>query len=295
MKEKSVRAMLFASPVSHSLSPLIHNTAFQGVELPYVYQTKEVNEQGLPAALSDLRESNLVGVNLSMPNKVRALSLVDELSPEAQAIGAINTIKNTNGKLVGYNTDGTGFVRSLTELEYPIKGHKAMILGCGGAGLSVIYALAKAEIKELIVLKRKNETFHAKVKELAALVQEFDVELTVIGFDDLPVIQKHCESIDFLVNTTSIGMGKGTAELPLPKSVRLAEQTLVYDLIYDPLETPFLAWAASQGCQTVNGLSMLVYQAAAAFEIWTSCPMPVNIVFNALANMNNHSTLKRKD
>lgn len=285
MEEKRVKAMLLASPVGHSLSPVIHNTAFNVLGLNWQYTLKEVDEASLPKALDSLRQSSLKGVNLSMPNKVAAVPLLDELSPEAQAIGAVNTIANCQGKLIGYNTDGSGFLRSLTALNFSVLGKKAVILGCGGAGKSVIYSLAQAGAAEVTVVKRRNQTFSDKTNELKSLLRDTNTSLKVIDFSDEELIQGECQTADLLVNTTNVGMAQSVSDSPLPVTIKLDASLLVCDLIYQPSETVFLKWAKSQGCQVSNGLSMLVYQAAAAFEIWTDLPMPVDEVFTKLNDL----------
>lgn len=284
-ESEQIGAALYASPVRHSLSPLIHNTAFKACQLELSYGMKEVDNHNLGDALETLRQSALLGVNLSMPNKIAAISLVDEVTEEAQEIGAINTIQNKNGYLIGHNTDGLGFLKNLAHIGFDHREKSVMILGCGGAALAVSHALINNEINELVIVKRKNETFQEVASKMAEIAEGTRVKTTILPFDHTNDIQVKLQTIDLLINGTNVGMGHNNQNCPLPTSIQLPKNLFVIDMIYEPRETAFLCWAKNQGCQTYNGLGMLVFQAAEAFKLWTGQDMPVNEIFSVLKSL----------
>ncbi|MBF0329072.1 MAG: shikimate dehydrogenase [Nitrospirae bacterium] len=263
---------IFGYPVEHTKSPAMHNAAFEHLGLDYCYVPFSVKPEGLKAAVDGIRAFGLAGVNITVPHKETVLPFLDKLSEEASFIGAVNTVKNENGILTGYNTDGIGFMRSLEEKGVQAKGKKVLILGAGGAARAVGYALCK-ESFECHIYNRTVEKGIALCGHLAKAGGKVRMA------DNDSINDKvFLSEMDILINTTSVGLAESDA--PLLKTSLLAPGQIVCDLIYK--QTSFLKEASKAGCVTMNGLGMLLWQGAAAFEIWTAAKAPVEIMRKAL-------------
>ena len=212
-----------------------------------------------------------------MPYKQEVIQYLDELAPSARLIGAVNTVVNKNGTLIGYNTDGKGFFKSLP--SFAIQGKKMTILGAGGAATAIIAQAALDQAEEIFVFTRQS-SYDKTVNKMAVISRQTKSRIHVLNLEDLATLQEKINQSDLLVNGTSVGMDGET--LPLAESVQLPSQILVADVIYKPFETPFLKWARSQKVVAVNGLGMLLYQAAEAFELWTGQPMPCQEIWQQL-------------
>lgn len=266
-------AAVIAQPIKHSLSPFIHNLGYSLTGVNAVYLAWEVGEKDLEESIKNIRRYDMLGANLSMPFKQAVLPYLDQISPVASMIGAVNTIQNVNGHLIGHNTDGLGFFSSLG--DFSIKGKKMLIIGSGGAARALICQALLDSLLHLVIVD-KPAYQEATKTFFAPLCKEYGVYFDLISPEDLPVIQKELEGTDLLVQATSRGMDGQT--MALDPTLTLNPQTLVADLIYQPRETPFLAWAKAQGNETTNGLGMLLYQAAAAFELMTGQALPLDKV-----------------
>ena len=275
-------AAVIASPIGHSLSPLIHNTAFKALGINATYLAFDVSERELNDAFLGLKVFKGLGFNLSMPNKQRALEYVDKISEEAQLIGAINTVVNNDGELIGHNTDGRGFIKSLASEDVSVTGRRVTVLGCGGAGLSIIVALALSSVKKITVFKRLNDSFQTVSDKLQVIAQQTGCEIEILPFGLDERVTTAISMSDILVNTTDVGMGKNASESLVKEASCLTPSLVVADIIYNPKETRLLADARENGCQTINGLGMLIYQAAEAFKLWTGQDMPVEDVKKAI-------------
>ena len=260
------RAFLLAHPVKHSLSPAMHNAALMHLKIAGRYEAKDVPPPALSTVLNDLRMSEVWGVNLSIPHKETAFELVDSLSAEARAIGAINTIVNKNGKLHGLNTDAPGFLASLEEASCRVKDLNVMVLGAGGAARGVTWALRQAGAN--VNLWNRSE---ARARQLC---DEFGLNLVIDS-----ELEAQTRTSNLLVNTTSVGLGN-PLESPLPEGV-LPKDGWVCDIVYRPLETKLLKDARVAGLQPIDGLGMLVHQGALALEAWTGRQAPVEVMRNA--------------
>ncbi|GER93911.1 shikimate dehydrogenase [hot springs metagenome] len=263
---------LFGYPVEHSLSPLMHNAAFKYLGLDYCYVTFLVSPDLLGDAVKAIKALNLSGVNVTVPHKENVINFLDEISEEASFIGAVNTIKNDNGKLIGYNTDGRGFMRSLTESNIDIRGKKILILGSGGASRAIGYYLCK-EAKEVYLFdidNKKAVLLRDHLNRLKGNVLLADIESVRNKdfFSDIGVI----------INATPLGL-KPDDPVPVDISV-INKNHIVCDLIYK--ETPLLKNASMIGCKTMDGLGMLLYQGVFAFEIWTGVMPPVDVMRQAI-------------
>lgn len=270
---------LFGCPVEHSFSPLMHNTAFQYLKLNWAYVPFKVEPHQLPRALSSIPALNLAGVNVTIPHKEAVLRYLDELTPCAASIGAVNVILNREGKLVGDNTDGRGFIKSLQEEAGLIPaGKKAVILGAGGAAKAAAVQLAVEGAEEVSIVNRTP----GKAEQLARAVQNLGSKSRVLTWEQTGEAAAAINEADLVVQATSVGMYPDVnSHLPVPEDAFHSGQ-VVYDLIYNPLKTKFLKMAEIRGAKAVSGLGMLLYQGALAFELWTGTAAPVNIMREAL-------------
>lgn len=275
-------AGLLASPSRHSISPLIHNTAFHALGIDAVYLAFEVNQSGLKGAIDSIRSLNLLGVNLSMPNKQLACQLVDELSEVAKLVGAINTIVHQNGQLIGYNTDGIGFMQSLAEKSISIQGKKMTMLGSGGAATAIVAEAALDGVREISVFKRKNKTFDSVKQQFKKIKEKTSCQIQLYDLADKERLEAEITSSRILVNGTPLGMTPYEKSCPLEDTTILRKELVVADLIYNPRETILIREAKKQGCTTMNGLGMLLYQAAVAFKLWTGQEMPIEKIKKTL-------------
>jgi shikimate dehydrogenase len=266
---------IIGDPVEHSLSPVMHNAAFQKLGLNIVYVAFTVAKSELKDAISGARSLGLRGLNVTMPHKNAVMSYLDEVDSTAKSIGAVNTILNSHGKLIGYNTDGSGAMVALQENGVSTDEAKMVLLGAGGAAKAIAYEAAQ-DVEELVVLNRTT----IKAEQLANDLRKKFGENIKAGTLSSSVLKKELEDADILVNATSVGMNPDINMSPVPSEL-LTPQLCVMDIIYNPLETKLLKDAESVGAKVVSGIDMLVYQGAAAFEIWTNCPAPVGVMKKA--------------
>ena len=270
-------AAVVANPIKHSISPFIHNSAFQATETNGVYLAWEVKATDLSETVANIRRYRMFGINLSMPYKEQVIPYLDQLSEEARLIGAVNTVVNQEGTLIGYNTDGKGFFKSLP--SFKISRKKLVLLGGGGAAKAILAQAILDGVSQISVFVRSSSM--GKTRPYLEKIQnatEFRVDL--FALEDIQELQDSITKADLLVNATSVGMD-GSSQ-PIPTSIVLPEKLLVADVIYQPFETPFLKWARNQGNQSINGLGMLLYQAAEAFELWTGKEMPTDQIWELL-------------
>jgi shikimate dehydrogenase len=262
----------------HSISPQFQQAAFDYLNLDVRYEVWEIDKEGLPQVIEGLRDSAKLGANVTIPYKEDVLPLLDELNEIACRIGAVNTIVSRDGKLTGYNTDGRGFIRALRQdAGFEPKDKRVVILGAGGVARAVGYALVDAGVASLAIINRTTE----RGEILASVLKTSGNEVIASTWKDGKTLQALMEC-DLLVNCTSVGMKDSEAENQLPIDIRLIPtRALVYDVVYNPVETPLLAAARQAGARTMGGLSMLVYQGAGAFELWMDKPAPVDIMMAA--------------
>lgn len=281
-------AAVVATPIKHSISPFIHNQAFQETGINGVYLAWDIQEKDLLPTLENIKRYDMFGINLSMPYKQAVLPYMDELTDVATLIGAVNTVIHDNGRLIGHNTDGLGFFKSLAhQASFDISNKSMTILGAGGAGNAIIAQAILNGASNITIFKRSStleKTCHA-IKQFSS----FDTRIEVLPIEDKTILQESISQSDLLVNATNVGMD-GTS-LILPEQTILPPHLIVADIIYQPLTTPLLAFAHQQGIKGINGLGMLLFQAAEAFEIWTGQPMPTDNIWKQLEErytMNHH-------
>jgi shikimate dehydrogenase len=274
---------LIGYPLGHSVSPAFQQAAIDHYGLDMRYERWETPPDQVPAFVETLRSGDRVGSNVTVPHKQAVVPLLDALDAAAAAIGAVNTIvRQVDGRLVGYNTDCTGFVRALREQAgFDPAGANVLLLGAGGAARAVVYALLKAEATTLGVANRTPARAEALTESFARLAAEQAAALYTVE-EDTPHFDEALRQANLVVNATSIGMWHGPAEGRSPLEGRtLRPGMLVYDLVYNPEQTPLLIQAQQAGCPTLGGLAMLVYQGAEAFELWTGKPAPIDVMFAA--------------
>ena len=270
-------AAVVANPIKHSISPFIHNSAFEATNTNGVYLAWEVDATELAETVANIRRYQMYGINLSMPYKEQVIAYLDQLSEEACLIGAVNTVVNREGTLIGYNTDGKGFFKSLP--SFKISRKKLVLLGAGGAAKAILAQAILDGVSQISVFVRSSSM--EKTRPYLEKIQNatgFRVDL--FALEDVQELQDSITQADLLVNATSVGMD-GSSQ-PIPTSIVLPEKLMVADVIYQPFETPFLKWAKNQGNQSINGLGMLLYQAAEAFELWTDKEMPTDQIWELL-------------
>lgn len=270
-------AAVVANPIKHSISPFIHNSAFEATNTNGVYLAWEVDATELAETVANIRRYQMFGINLSMPYKEQVIPYLDQLSEEACLIGAVNTVVNREGTLIGYNTDGKGFFKSLP--SFKISKKRLVLLGAGGAAKAILAQAILDRVSQISVFVRSSSM--EKTRPYLEKIQNatgFRVDL--FALEDVQNLQDSITQADLLVNATSVGMD-GSSQ-PIPTSIVLPEKLLVADVIYQPFETPFLKWAKEQGNQSINGLGMLLYQAAEAFELWAGKEMPTDQIWELL-------------
>lgn len=278
-QEKTKLTALLGSPVAHSISPLMHNEAFKQLGLDYVYRAFDVNEKELPQAVAHLKDIGIRGFNLTMPNKNKIVKLVNHLSPAAKLIGAVNTVVNDDGILTGYNTDGIGFIQSLNDIGYSIADKEITILGNGGAATAIIAEAALDGAKIINIFARPQSRFAKRTAKLADNInQTTKATAHIYNLADTTQLRATIKSGSLLVNATSVGMAPNADVSPIEDSNMLHKNLLVADIIYNPRTTKLMQIAQECGCQTCNGMYMLLHQGAVAFKLFTGYDMPIELI-----------------
>jgi len=269
---------VFGHPVEHTLSPAMHNAAFAALRLSYIYVPFPVRPEGLGPAVRSLTVLGIVGVNVTIPHKESVLPFLDEITPEARDVGAVNTIHCVDGRLLGDNTDGFGFAEPLREMGVDLSGKPVVVAGAGGAARAVVFSLARIGARITLV----NRT-PARARRLAQAVADAGLNAVhVLEADGRQELVSAIAGAELLVHTTSVGMHPATDALPPVPVEAFHPDLLVYDLVYNPIETRLLQEARMRGCKTLSGLKMLVYQGAAAFRRWTGVWPPTDVMEAAL-------------
>lgn len=269
---------LLGSPVSHSISPFMHNESFRQLGLNYIYLAFDVTTDKLETAVDGLRTLNVRGFNLTMPNKNEMCKLCDKLSPAAKISGSVNTVVNDDGVLTGYTTDGIGYMRSLEKAGHTIIGKKITLLGAGGASTAILVQAALDGVKEISVFNHRSASFTRMEKVIEKLKTVSDCQIHLYDYSDEKILKREISESTLLTNGTSVGMAPYTDASIITDSKIFHKDLIVSDVIYNPRETKLLRLARESGCHTLNGLSMLLFQGAEAFKLWTGKEMPIEII-----------------
>ncbi len=282
MNQPHVRPLklgVIGDPIAHSKSPVMHEAALRESGIAGEYSALHIKPDQLADLIAAVREEAYRGINVTIPHKENVMRHLDELSEDARRIGAVNTIINEGGRLIGRNTDGIGYVRSLKEeAAAELEGRRIVVIGAGGAARGIIYALAAEAPERIVLLNRTTERAEALAREWSDLA-----DIAALPADRAA---EALRSADIVINTTSVGMHPQVDAVPIdPALLRGGE--IVSDLIYNPLETKLLRLAREKGCRVHGGLGMFVYQGAYAFEYWTGVPAPIEAMRAAvLGDMN---------
>ena len=269
---------LLGSPVSHSISPQMHNEAFRQLDLDYIYLAFDVDINDMPKAVEGLRVLNVRGFNITMPNKNIMATLCDKLSPAAEIIGAVNTVVNDNGILTGHITDGTGYMRSITTEGHNMIGKKMTLLGAGGAATAILVQAALDGVAEISVFSRKGDFYQRADNLISTLSERTACKIKLFDFNDEKILKREISESMLLTNGTSVGMAPNTELSLINDTSYFHKDLIVSDVIYNPRETKLLKMAKEAGRPTYNGLGMLLYQGAEAFKLWTGLNMPVDMI-----------------
>lgn len=273
---------IFGHPVKHSFSPPMHNAAFGKLGLNCVYLAFDILPENLSDAVESIRQLNIQGVNVTIPHKQEIMNYLDEISDEATYTGAVNTVRNIDGKLYGHNTDVGGF---LDDLEYELGlydfyGTSACLIGAGGAARAVLFALCMKGTKKIVIANRTKR----KAEELAQYFSSrfSDTKISSVDLGDKDELRECFADSDLLVNSSSAGMtGHDPLNIPLDS---MPENSCIYDLVYNPKETELVKHAKSLGHKSATGLGMLLYQGAGSFKLWTGKEAPIDVMRQALEN-----------
>ena len=251
-------------PIEHSMSPIMHNAAIRELNLDYIYLAFNILPTNLNYAVKGIRTFNIIGINVTLPFKQKIMRYLDEIEPLAKKIGAINTIKNDNGYLIGKNTDAEGGIKALLNAGYTISGRNILLLGAGGAARALTYIMA-IHVNKIVIVNR-NEKRASKLSN--EIKSNFGINIEAKKMIN-NVLKDESKKADIIINTTPIGMFPNMDNTPIPTEF-LHKDLIVYDIVYNPLETKLIKDANEIGCKTLRGIDMLVNQGALAFEWWTN-------------------------
>jgi len=265
---------VIGDPIEHTLSPAMHNAAFEHLKLDFVFLAFRVTSDELENAVRGACALGIRGLNVTMPHKNSVTEFLDEADPAVKFLGAANTILNQRGRLRGFNTDGVGALKALKNNGVDLAGKKVLLLGAGGAAKAIAFSLAK-EVDELCILNRDA----VKARDLASVLEPFGKK--IVGNELSPKqFQQELQDSNVLINATFVGMTPYASD-SLVKPDWLKPELTVMDIVYNPVETKLLRDARASGAKVINGVEMLLYQGAASFEIWTGCKAPVDVMRKA--------------
>lgn len=273
---------LIATPIRHSKSPTMHNEAFAKLGLDYAYLAFEVGNEELEDAVKGLKALKVRGYNVSMPNKIVIGQYLDHLSPAAKLCGAVNTVVNDNGVLTGHITDGIGYMRSLQDAGIDVIGKKMTIVGAGGAATAIEIQAALDGVKEISIFNRKDEFWERAEQNVKNINETTNCKATLYDLADTEALRREINDSYLFANATGVGMKPLEGQMVIPDASFLREDLIVTDVVYMPEETELLRVAKEVGCKTINGLGMMLYQGAAAFELWTGKEMPIDYMKDIL-------------
>jgi shikimate dehydrogenase len=268
---------VIGDPIEHTLSPAIHNAAFNHLNLDFVFLAFRVKAADLEKAIQGMRGLGIHGLNVTMPHKSTVISFLDEVDPTVKFLGSANTILNNEGRLSGFNTDGVGALKALRENGAELSEKKVLLLGAGGAAKAIAFALA--EVGELVILNRTAD----KAKELAAVLGQRFGKKVVGGPLSSDTVQKNLRDSDILINSTKVGMHPHENQT-IVEPQWLRSDLTVMDIVYNPIETRLAKDAKAAGAKVISGVEMLIYQGAASFELWTSRSAPIEVMRRAALN-----------
>lgn len=267
---------LMAYPIRHSSSPAMQNEAFATLGLDYAYLAFEVDNDTLEDAVKGLKALKLKGSNVSMPNKTVVHKYLDEVSPAAKLCGAVNTIVNNDGILVGHITDGIGYMQSLKEEGIDVIGKKITIVGAGGAATAIEIQAALDGVKEISIFNIRDKFWENAIETVEKINKNTSCKATLYDLADLDKLKEEIADSYLFANATGMGMKPLEGQTYIPDKSFFRPDLIVTDVVYSPKETEMLRMAKEVGCKTMNGMGMMLFQGSAAFELWTGKPMPID-------------------
>jgi shikimate dehydrogenase len=265
------RFAVIGDPIAHSLSPVMHMAALSDLGIAGSYEAIHVPPSQLAEVVESLRQGRYRGFNVTIPHKEHVGAFLDAIDPSARRIGAVNTVVNDGGQLTGYNTDAEGFTRALEHVAPDVRGGQAVVFGAGGSARAVIHALRAMRLNVTIVVRNPATA--------APVALDYGGAIDIIPSHS-PALASRVLGADLLINTTPLGMGHLADRSPLPNGLTPEPGTIAFDLVYGRL-TPFLTQCREAGCDTLDGLEMLVYQGAASFKLWTGLAPDVDVMRDA--------------
>ena len=277
---------LLATPIRQSMSPTMHNNAFAMLGLNYAYLAFEVGQQELPSAVQAIRTLEMRGANISMPNKQAILPLLDDLAPAAKLAGAVNTVVNDHGKLTGYTTDGIGFMQALAAENIDLRGEKMVLAGAGGAGTPIAIQAALDGVKEIVIVNRATDPQGSQAQKNVKIINEqTNAHARFVPLADQAQFKAELADATIYCDATGVGMKPLADQSLITDPSWLREDLIVYDTVYAPRTTKLMTIAQAAGVRHVfNGLGMMLYQGAEAFQLWTGQAMPVQAIADLLFN-----------
>ena len=271
---------IFGHPLSHTMSPVMHNTSARELGLSYRMIAFDVDPKNLKEAFLGTRAMGFTGLCITIPHKVEVFKLLDKITEDAELIGAVNVVTfSKNGEMTGHNTDGIGWIKSLEEIGENPNGKRCLVLGAGGAARAIAVKLAQAEAEQISIRNRSVE----KAEKLSKYISD-KMPKSKIDADGLQSLEEETKNFDLIINTTSVGMlgEKNRESSSLIQENWISEKSICSDAVYNPLETIFLQNAKRKGAKTLNGLGWLIHQGAFAWKLWTGVDMPIDVVRNTL-------------
>lgn len=266
---------LIAYPIRHSSSPTMHNEAFAKLGLDYAYLAFEVDNSTLEDTIKGFRAMKVRGFNVSMPNKTVVHKYLDKISPAAELCGAVNTVVNDNGVLTGHITDGMGYMAALKDAGIDVIGKKMTIVGAGGAATAIEIQAALDGVAEISIFNIKDKFWERAEKTVKDINDKTNCKAVLYDMADLDTLKKEVASSYLFTNATGMGMKPLEGQTYIPDKSFFRPDLIVTDVVYSPRETAMLKMAKEVGCKTMNGMGMMLFQGAAAFEMWMGKPMPI--------------------
>ena len=263
---------VIGDPIDHSMSPNIHSAAFRELNLDYSYIAYRIPKEELEEGIESLKKIKIAGFNVTIPHKVEMMKYLDKMNESCSVIGAVNTVSNEDGVLKGYNTDMDGFLDPLKKRNLKIQDSKVLLLGAGGAARAIVAGFAKEKINSINIANRTLKN----AKDLAEFANKVELRSK---FDKIENVKETAKDYDIIVNATSIGLKNEPSPILFDK---ISEQTIVYDIVYKPMNTDFLKKAKEKGAKIIYGYEMLLGQAVRTFEIWHGMEAPYNAMKRAL-------------
>lgn len=274
---KAKKVGIICWPVGHSLSPIMHNTVYEALGMDWVYLPLPTRVEDLEAGIRGLKALSFEGCNISVPYKTTVIQYLDKVDDAARQMNAVNTIKVSDGKLCGSNTDALGFIQHLTSEGVVPDDFNVLIIGAGGAARAALFGLSQFYINHVTIMDIVESQAVSLIQDLSEVFPSKTIEYLAPGEENLNKVSRN--GLDLVINATPVGMSPKIDASPWPDDVALPDGAAFYDIVYNPMMTKFLKRAKAEGHKALSGLGMLVNQGAACFETWTGVTPPIDLMF----------------